>query len=166
MSSTEARAPAAAGGFTLVEVLVVVVIIGLLAAATAVKLAPDARQNLRAEAARLAALLTHARDEAIVTGAPLAWQGAQSGYRFVRRAADRTWQPLERDAALRARELPPGVSVAAVETAVRADGPAPVIVLAPTGLSEPFRITLALGPHRVRVSSDGVNAPRVEDPGF
>jgi len=39
-------------------------------------------------------------------------------------------------------------------------------VLAPTGLSEPFRITLALGPHRVRVSSDGVNAPVIEDLGL
>jgi hypothetical protein len=58
------------------------------------------------------------------------------------------------------------VSLAAIETAARADGPAPVIVLAPTGLTEPFRITLALGAHRVRVSSDGVNAPVVEDPGL
>jgi general secretion pathway protein H len=153
-------------GFTLVEVLVVVVIIALLVSVVAVRIAPDARQALREEAARLAAVLTHARDEAIVTGAPLAWQGAGSGYRFVRRATDRTWQPLDRDAALRARELAPGVSVAAIETTVRAGDASPVIVLTPTGLSEPFRITLALGPHRVRVSSDGVNAPVIEDLGL
>lgn len=153
-------------GFTLVEVLVVIVIIALLASVVAVRIAPDARQSLREEAARLAAVLAHARDEAIATGVPLAWQGAGSGYRFVRRAADRTWQPLDRDVALRARDLAPGVNVAAIETAARADGPAPVIVLAPTGLSEPFRITLALGPHRVRVSSDGVNAPVIEDVGL
>jgi general secretion pathway protein H len=163
MSSTRPRLPT---GFTLVEVLVVVVIIALLASAVAVKLAPDARQSLREEAARLAALLAHARGEAITTGTPLAWQATDSGYRFVRRATDRTWQPLDRDAALRARELAPGVSLAAIETAARADGPAPVIVLAPTGLTEPFRITLALGAHRVRVSADGVNAPVVEDPGL
>jgi general secretion pathway protein H len=153
-------------GFSLVEVLVVVVIIALLASVVAVRIAPDARQALREEAARLAAVLTHARDEAIVTGAPLAWQGAGSGYRFVRRATDRTWQPLDRDAALRARELAPGVSVAAIETTARAGDASPVIVLTPTGLSEPFRITLALGPHRVRVSSDGVNAPVIEDLGL
>ena len=163
MSSTRASG---ARGFTLVEVLVVVVIIALLVSVVAVKIAPDARQSLREEATRLAAVLAHARDEAITTGAPLAWQGAGSGYRFVRRAADRTWQPLDRDAALRARELAPGVSLAAIETTAGAGGPAPVIVLAPTGLSEPFRITLALGPHRVRVSSDGVNAPVIEDLGL
>jgi general secretion pathway protein H len=165
MSSTEPVRAAAARGFTLVEILVVVVIIALLVSVVAVRLAPDARQNLRAEAARLAALLAHAHDEAIATGMPLAWQGADSGYRFVRRAPDRTWQPLARDAAFRTRELAPGVSVTAIETAARADGPAPAIVLAPTGVNEPFRITLALGPHRVRVSSDGVNAPVVEELG-
>ncbi len=153
-------------GFTLLEVLVVVVIVALLVSVVAVRLAPDARQSLREEAARLAAVLAHARDEAIVTGAPLAWQSAGTGYRFVRRAADRSWQPVDRDPALRERELAPGVGLAAIETTVRADGAAPVIVLAPTGLSEPYRITLALGPHRVRVSSDGVNAPVVEDLGL
>jgi general secretion pathway protein H len=163
MSSTK---PPLARGFTLVEVLVVVVIIALLVSVVAVKIAPDARQSLREEAMQLAAVLAHARDEAIVTGVPLAWQGAGSGYRFVRRAADRTWQPLDRDPALRARDLAPGVNLAAVETTASGDGPVPVIVLAPAGLSEPFRITLALGPHRVRVSSDGANSPVTEDLGL
>jgi general secretion pathway protein H len=164
MSSTDS--PLRQRAFTLVEVLVVVVIIALLVGMVAVRIAPDARQSLREEAARLAALLVHARDEAIATGVPLAWQSADSGYRFVRRAADRTWQPLDRDNALRARELALGVSVAAIETAARADSTVPVIVLAPTGLTEPFRITLMLGPHRVRVSSDGVNTPVIEDLGL
>src|SRR5262245_23773627 len=70
-------------GFTLLEVLVVVVIIAILATAVTVKIAPDLRQTLREEAVRLAVLLTHARDEAIVTGAPLAWQSTPDGYRFV-----------------------------------------------------------------------------------
>lgn len=144
----------------------VVVIIALLVAVVAVRLAPDARQSLREEAMRLAAVLAHARDEAIVTGAPLAWQSEGDGYRFVRRGADRAWLPVDRDPALRSRALASGVGLAAIETAARADGAAPIIVLAPTGLSEPYRITLGLGPHRVRVSSDGVRGPVVEDLGL
>ena len=150
-------------GFTLLEVLVVVVIIALVAALVTVKISPDARQSLREEGLRLAALLAHARDEAIVTGAPLAWQRTDDGYRFMQRAADRTWQPVDRDPSLRARSLPVGVSLAAVQTLTPPTGAYPVIVLSPTGLTEPFRITLALGEHRVQVSSDGTAAAVVED---
>jgi general secretion pathway protein H len=150
------------GGFTLVEVLVVVVLIALLVALVSPKLAPDARAALRAEALRLAALLEHARDEAIVTGAPLAWQRTESGYRFVQRAPDRTWAAVDRDPSLRPRDLPAGVAFAGIETPASPAGAPPVIVLAPTGQSEPFRITLALGEHQVRVSSDGVSAAVVE----
>jgi general secretion pathway protein H len=161
-TSTTERRPACAvrGGFTLIEVLVVVVIIAVLVSLVAVKLAPDTRQSLREEALRLAALLAHARDEAIVTGAPLAWQRTERGYRFLHRAPDRTWAAVDRDPSLRAREFPPGVGVAAIETA--AGGPAALIVLPPTGLTDPFRITLALGEHRLRVSSDGASAAVVE----
>jgi general secretion pathway protein H len=154
-----------ARGFTLIEVLVVVVIIAILVSLVAVQLSPDARQGLREEAARLAALLAHARDEAITTGAPLAWQPTDAGYRFLQRGADRTWQPMDGEASLRARVLPTGVSVAAIETPATANGGNPTIVLSPTGIADPFRITLALGEHRVRVASDGMTAPLVEEPG-
>jgi len=163
MSSTKAPL---ARGFTLVEALVVLVIIALLVSVVAVKIAPDARQSLREEAMQLAAVLAHARDEAIVTGVPprVAARGLRLSVRPARRGPH--WQPLHRDPALRARDLAPGVNLAAVETTASDDGPVPVIVLAPAGLSEPFRITLALGPHRVRVSSDGANSPVTEDLGL
>ena len=154
-----------ARGFTLIEVLVVVVIIAILVSLVAVQLSPDARQGLREEGTRLAALLAHARDEAITTGAPLAWQRTDAGYRFLQRGPDRTWQPVDRDASLRARVLPAGVSLAAIETPATANGGNPTIVLSPTGIADPFRITLALGEHRVRVASDGVGTPSVEEPG-
>jgi general secretion pathway protein H len=154
-----------ARGFTLIEVLVVVVIIAILVSLVAVQLSPDARQGLREEAVRLAALLAHARDEAITTGAPLAWQRTEEGYRFLQRGPDRTWQPMDQDASLRARVLPIGVSLAAIETPATANGGNPTIVLSPTGIVDPFRITLALGEHRVRVASDGTSAPLVEEPG-
>ncbi len=157
-----ARRRAAGAGFTLVEVLVVVVIIAVLVALVSVKLAPDARQGLREEALRLAALLAHARDEAITTGATLAWQRTEGGYRFVQRAPDRTWAAVDREPSLRPRELPAGVGIAAIETPAASTGGPPLIVLAPSGLSEPFRITLALGEHRARVRSDGASAAVVE----
>jgi type II secretion system protein H len=116
-STTEPAFPTR--GFTLVEVLVVVLIVGLLVSVVAVRLTSGTRQSLHDEALRLAALLAHARDEAIATGAPLAWQGSDAGYRFLRRGPDRTWQPMDGDADLRARSLPAGVRLA-IETPAQA----------------------------------------------
>ena len=62
--------------------------------------------------------------------------------------------------------LEPGSRSPASGGRTHTTGPVPVIVLAPAGLSEPFRITLALGSHRVRVSSDGVNSLVIEDLGL
>lgn len=150
------------GGFTLIEVLVVVTIIALLVSLVAVKLAPDARQSLGDEGAQLAALLTHARHEAIATGAPLAWQRTEAGYQFLQRGPDRKWQPIADDASLRARTLPTGVSVASIETPATASRGSQTVILLPTGIADPFRITLMLGEHRVRVTSDGATAPSLE----
>jgi general secretion pathway protein H len=138
----------------------------LLASLVAVNLAPDARQALREEGVRLAALLAHARDEAITTGAPIAWQRTDAGYRFLTRASDRTWHPVDADPSLRARVLPSGISLAGVETATTAaSSKDPLIILSPMGVADSFRITLAFGEHSVRVASDGVGAPLVEDAG-
>jgi general secretion pathway protein H len=150
------------GGFTLIEVLVVVTIIALLISLVAVKLAPDARQSLGDEGAQLAALLTHARHEAIATGAPLAWQRTEAGYQFLQRGPDRKWQPIADDASLRARTLPTGVSFASIETPATASRGSQTVSLLPTGIADPFRITLMLGEHRVRVTSDGATAPSLE----
>jgi general secretion pathway protein H len=151
-------------GFTLVEVLVVVVIIALLASLLAVNLSPDARQTLREEAVRLAALIGHAREEAITTGAPVVWQRIEGGYQFLQRAPGRTWRPVDSDVSLRRRALPEGVILTAIETPSGAKAPEPLIVLSPTGVADPFRITLVFREHRMWVSSDGVGAPVVEDP--
>jgi general secretion pathway protein H len=150
-------------GFTLLEVLVVVVILAVLVSLVTVRIAPDARQSLREEATRLAAVLGHAHDEAIVTGAAFAWQPDANGYRFVRRDPDRVWRTVDGDAALRARTFTTGVQLAAVETPEHTTNATPAIVISPAGASGPFRITLALDEHRVRVSSDGNGRPVVED---
>lgn len=158
-----ARTPRPIGGFTLLEALLVLVIVAALVSLVSARVAPDARRGLREEATRLAAVLGHARDEAAVTGAPLAWQPGPNGYRFVRRDPDRVWRTVEGNAALRARTFPVGVALAEVETTERTTNATPAIVISPAGASGPFRITLALDAHRVRVSSDGTGPPVVED---
>lgn len=150
-------------GFTLLEALAVVLVIAALVSLAMARVAPDARQSLRAEATRLAVVLGHARDEAVATGAPLAWQPYPNGYRFIRRGPDRVWRTVEGNPSLRAHAFPVGVALHAIETPERTTNATPAIVISSNGASGPFRITLALDEHRVRVSSDGTGWPVVED---
>jgi general secretion pathway protein H len=151
-----------ARGFTLIEILVVVVLIAITVTLVAVRLQPDDRQIAREEATRLAALLTQARDEAITTGAALAWRGAPDGYRFLRRDKERVWQPFPPDEVFRPRSLTPPLALAAVEIAGRPAGPEDMLVFSSTGVSPPFRIVLQFNAQAVAVSSDNPAQIRVD----
>nr|WP_273018700.1 type II secretion system minor pseudopilin GspH [Pseudomonas sp. BW16M2] len=71
-------------GFTLIELMVVLVIVGIASAAISLNIRPDPGKHLRADAERLARLLELAQSEAQADGQPLRWQRDRDGYRFVR----------------------------------------------------------------------------------
>jgi general secretion pathway protein H len=81
-----------AAGFTLVEIMVVLVIIGL-AAAMAVLTLPGSDDALRRDADRLAARIVAARDHAIVMNRETALVLESGGYRFDERL-DGNWRAL------------------------------------------------------------------------
>jgi general secretion pathway protein H len=93
-------------GFTLVELLVVLAVMGLLAG-VAVWRWPAADQRARGDALALATRIAAARDQAIIAGRPLALEIDQAGYRFVVRG-EQGWQPVV-EPALRARQWSEGV---------------------------------------------------------
>ena len=70
MFSSPARrtAPASTAGFTLIEVLVVLVLIGVIAGLATLSLGNGAERELRKESDRLAAVLRLARDELLISG--------------------------------------------------------------------------------------------------
>src|SRR5690606_7200650 len=68
-------------GFTLVELMVVIAIIGVAAGAVVLSM-PDPRPTLAVEAERLAARLTLAREEAVMTNRPVALRADAAGYGF------------------------------------------------------------------------------------
>jgi general secretion pathway protein H len=79
-----ARKPSDAGGFTLIEVMVVVVIIGVISAMllTSFNLIGNDR-NLKEQATRLASLIELTVDEATLQGRDFGLEVMRGGYRFV-----------------------------------------------------------------------------------
>lgn len=96
-------------GFTLLELLVVLVIIGITLSFAVLSLGLRGDQDIvREEGRRLAALIQLAGEEAILQGRQLALQVDTDGYRFLMLDKQR-WQPIEGDELLRERSLPAGV---------------------------------------------------------
>jgi general secretion pathway protein H len=98
--------PSASGGFTLIEIMVVLVIIGVLA--TAVSLSIGSRSTddrMDAEARRLMQLIRFAADEAQAKGLELGLRHTEQGFDFVGLESAGGWS-LFNEGALRPRTLP------------------------------------------------------------
>jgi len=70
-------------GFTLLELLVVLVLMALLTSLISINAVPDPRQQLAEQARRIGLLLAMASDETRIRQQPLAWEADLRGYRFV-----------------------------------------------------------------------------------
>lgn len=79
-------------GFSLVEMMVVLMVMGLLAGVAVLTLPGDERK-LRTEAERFAARTLAARDEAIIGARPISLVVSERGYYFERRS-EGAWQAL------------------------------------------------------------------------
>ncbi len=109
----QGRGAAAAAGFTLIEILVVVVIIGMISAGMLLSVSLTGRdRELEKESDRLLALFTYAREQAELQTREYGVMFQDDGYEFltydVRRAA---WRSVFEDDALSARKLPDGLGV-------------------------------------------------------
>jgi general secretion pathway protein H len=74
--------PIRVGGFTLLELLVVVAIIAIASAGVSFALRDSADTQLEREAQRLAALLESARAQSRTSGRPVQWRAIPGGFRF------------------------------------------------------------------------------------
>jgi len=71
-------------GFSLIELMIVMVIVGIATAAISLAVAPDPAQELRRDARELALRLAVAQNEVRIDGRVIAWQADADGYRFAR----------------------------------------------------------------------------------
>ncbi len=147
-------------GFTLIEMLVVLMIMGLFIGMVSAITRPDDRAILRIEAERLSQLLDFASVEAQLTGKSIAWTADGPGYRFWRSGDDAGWSEIRDSELLRARTLPPGVAVSGLRVEnMRAQG-AMRLEFAPHGATLAFVIGMSLGAERYAVAGSPVGDVR------
>lgn len=89
-------------GFTLLEILVAMTIAGVLMAAVGLSIR-SADRGLQTDSQRIALLLSLAREEAQIRGAPIRFEANADEFRFVIRRGQQ-WVPILDDRDLRARQ--------------------------------------------------------------
>ena len=142
-------------GFTLLELLVVMVIAGVMLGVVSFNAMPSSRQVLETDARRIALLLQLARDEAIVRNSPVAFEADAQRYRFLVRT-DNVWQRIEKDDLLREREFARTPLTLLINPPLAlASGPMR-IVFGREPVDRPFVLTLATEDARVDIRADGI----------
>lgn len=149
------KAVRAARGFTLIEVMVVMVIMGIVLGMVSINAMPSPRQNLENEARRLALLLQLARDEAIVRNRLVAFEADTERYRFLVRN-EAVWEPVTRDDLLRERPFKSAPVQLLLDPPVSVGGAPVRITFGREPVDKPFVLTLASGDDRVAIRADGI----------
>jgi general secretion pathway protein H len=144
----------AISGFTLIEILVVLLIIGILVTGAALSLGVLGRDSaLEKESDRLAALMDYLRDQATLQNREYGLRCFVGGYEFLAYdARTNQWQRLTDDESTRPRRLPTGVTMqVSIEgrqiilprEQSRADELSPQVMLFSSGDLNLFELTLS-----------------------
>ncbi|MCU0764978.1 MAG: prepilin-type N-terminal cleavage/methylation domain-containing protein [Burkholderiaceae bacterium] len=133
-----------ARGFTLLELLAVIVLAGILLSIVTISVAPDERQQLAREAERVGQLFALAADEARIRQLPIYWEADLNGYRFVSIVAGE--RRLLGDDLLRERAW---------------REPLRTLVMVPAGATRPSQSLLAPGapPLQVAIAREWIQTP-------
>jgi general secretion pathway protein H len=163
------RTTAARAGFTLIEVLVVLLIMGLFVGLVSAIVRPDDREQLRLEADRLAQLLNLAVAESRLTGKSIAWTADGPGYRFWRMTGDdewsaqgsAQWSEIRDSDLLRARMLPQGMTITGLQVDNIPAHAAMRLEFAPYRPAPSFSIDMSLGTARYSVAASPIGELRL-----
>ena len=139
----------AAAGFTLLELMVVVLIVAVSTGLVSLSLRDRSQSKLEEEGARLSALLETARTQSRIVGTDVRWQPLNTGgFQFVGLPA------------LAAKELPSRWLDS--DTTATIVG-APQLLLGPEPLLPAQRVVLHLGEREIAVGTDGLSPFQIVD---
>ena len=108
------RKRSAMSGFTLIEILIVMLIVGIIMGLAVLSINLNQSSILEDEIGRIRSLTMMAGEEAILQGEEMAVQIHSNGYQFLRllQTADAwQWAPVTEDRLFRPRCFPPGVAI-------------------------------------------------------
>jgi general secretion pathway protein H len=143
-----------ARGFTLIEMLIVLVIGGLLVGLASLTLARNPRTDLIEQARRLALIFETAGDEAQLRAAPLEWLPVNGGYRFMVRTGS-GWRPVNDDL-LGPKRWAETVSSVAIRYSGDEDGKrSKTLIFGTESISQPVSVTLYGAAGSITIASNG-----------
>jgi type II secretion system protein H len=139
-------------GFTLIEVLVVTIILGIALSLAVANLIPDEREKVRIEAERVLVLLEQVRDESAMSGKAIAVEVRENTMQFYERdqkSVETKWLPLEtlNGSVISARPFANGtigdlyLGSLSSNTAKPA-GPSALATFQPAGVAAPFELKI------------------------
>jgi general secretion pathway protein H len=153
--------PARQRGFTLLEMLVVIVIAGITLGVVSFNAMPSEHQVLQNDAQRIALLLQLARDEAIVRNRPIAFEADAERYRFLIQDNNK-WQAITRDDMLREREFKRAPVAFSIDPPLMEQTNPLRIIFGREPVDKPFVLTLSAGDANVAIRADGIGHYVVE----
>ena len=153
--------PQRAQGFTLIEVVVVLLLMGIVSALVVANIAPDDKKEMRLESERLAALFEQASMDARVGGNAIAWISDGNGYVFQEKSPGSDWV-TQSDDIYRPRKLPAEMRILTAAADQPGLSPGAQLVFSPSGINLPFDIILLKRQSGMKISGDTMNRMTVE----
>lgn len=149
--------PVPGAGFTLVEILVVLVLLAIAATTLVAQIDRDPRRVAESEARRLAGALEHAAALAQWTGETLGVSVDGASYRFWRRGNDSGWSALADSDVLAPHLLPAGIRILPGTFAGAPLAPGAVVPLRASGRNEPYSLIVTAPGWTTVLATDPLN---------
>ena len=144
-----------ARGFSLLELLIVMAIVGLTLGMVSFTASQNAQKDLQNDAQRISLLLQLARDEAIVRDRPVAFEADENHYDFLVKN-DKDWEPISDDDLMRSREFKRAPVTLLMSPQPDVANGMLRIVFGREPVDKPFVLKLAQGDDSVSIQADGI----------